>query len=174
MTLQVRDGARNVQPQRKHTRLSAFDYRSPGPYFVTICTQHREHRFGAIVADEMRSSPAGEMVSTIWTSIFDQFPAVVLDDFVVMPNHVHGILWFEPDEIAVRPSLADVITWFKTVTTNHYIRGVRDSGWPQYDRRLWQRNYHEHIVRNIPDMDRIRAYIRNNPANWRADTYHSS
>jgi len=161
-----------LRPRRKRTRLGTFDYRSPGPYFVTICTHHREHRFGVIVADEMQPAPAGEMVAEIWSMLLDQYPTTVLADFVVMPNHMHGVLWFEPAEESARPALADVVTWFKTVTTNHYIRGVRDSGWPPYDRHLWQRNYHEHIVRNDADMERIRDYVRNNPANWREDTYH--
>ena len=114
------------------------------------------------------------MVSEIWTMVPDRYTIAVLDDFVVMPNHVHGILWFEPDGTSIGPSLRDVITWFKTVTTNHYIRGVRDTGWPPYDRHLWQRNYHEHIVRSNRDMERIRAYVRNNSAHWREDTYHPS
>ncbi len=153
-------------------RLPAFDYRSAGPYFVTICAQHREHRFGTIVAEAMRASAAGEMVAEIWTSIPDQFPTVVLDLSVVMPNHVHGMFWFEPRAGMTYPSLGDVIGWFKTVTTNRYISGVRDAGWPPYDRRLWQRTYHEHIVRNDTDMERIRTYIANNPATWHSDRYH--
>ena len=163
---------KNVLPRRKPTRLPAFDYQSTGPYFVTICTQHREHRFGAIFADEMHTSPAGQMVADIWTVVPDQFPTVVLDHFVVMPNHVHGLLWFEADNRFLHPALGDVVGWFKTVTTNRYITGVRDAGWPPYDRHLWQRSYHEHIVRNDADMERIRTYIANNPANWHEDRYH--
>ena len=159
-------------PRRKPTRLRAFDYRAAGPYFVTVCVQYREHRFGTVVLDEMRLNPAGEMVLEIWTSIPDQFPTVILDGFVVMPNHVHGIMWFEPGDAVPQPALGDVLGWFKAVTTNRYILGVRNDGWPPYDRRLWQRTYHEHIVRNGADMQRIRAYITNNPATWRDDTYH--
>lgn len=90
-------------------RLPAFDYRSPGPYFVSICTQHREHRFGGIVTHEMRLNPAGQMVADIWASIPDTFPSAVIDGFVIMPNHVHGTIWFEHRDNVAHPSLGDII-----------------------------------------------------------------
>ena len=163
----------NVLPRRKPTRLPRFDYRSAGPYFVTICTQHREHRFGTIVADAIHVSPAGQMLAEIWASIPMQFSAVVLDLFVVMPNHVHGILWFDHHGAGKQPSLGEVIGWFKAVTTNRYIHSVRDDGWLPYDRSLWQRSFHEHTVRNDVDMDRIRTYLINNPATWNEDRYYT-
>ena len=162
----------NVLSRRKPTRLPGFDYRAPGPYLVTVCCQHREHRFGRIFDEAVNPSPAGQMVADIWTSIPDRFPTVVLDLFVVMPNHIHGLLWFEPGATPSHPALGDVIGWFKAVTTNRYIHGVRTAGWPPYDRSLWQRTFHEHIVRNDADMDRIRTYIANNPATWHEDRYH--
>jgi REP element-mobilizing transposase RayT len=68
-----------------------------------------------------------------------------------------------------RPALGDVVGAFKSLSTNAYIRGVRELGWPPFDKRLWQRNYYEHIVRNEDDLNRIREYIENNPANWETD-----
>ena len=158
------------RPRRKPTRLPTFDYRLPGPYFVTICTHGREHRFGAIVQDEMQLNNAGEMVAATWESIPEQFPTAVVDLFVVMPNHFHGLIWFNALEVGANPSLGDAMKWFKSGTTNKYIRGVRTGGWFPFDGHLWQRNYHEHVVRNATDMDRIRAYIVNNPATWPNDT----
>lgn len=67
------------------------------------------------------------------------------------------------------PTLGDVMDWFKTMTTNEYIRGVKTLGWPPFDRRVWQRNYYEHIVRSEAELDRIRVYIANNPLKWALD-----
>ncbi|MGH2558284.1 MAG: transposase, partial [Thermomicrobiales bacterium] len=71
---------------------------------------------------------------------------------------------FEP-----KPSLSQIIQWFKSMTTNDYIRGVKVDGWPSFNKRLWQRNYHDHVIRNDRDLDRIRAYIEGNPARWPDD-----
>ncbi len=122
----------------------------------------------------MAPNSAGGMVTDTWGSIPEQYPTATVDGFVVMPNHVHGIIWFTPRDGHGNPSLGDVMKWFKTRTTNEYIRGVRSNGWPPFDRHLWQRNYHEHIVRNDADLERIREYIANNPARWQEDAYHAS
>ncbi len=111
-----------------------------------------------------------------------------------MPNHLHGIVLLGarvpndvgesrhasaaegdhtgsplPADDCGKPSLADVVGWFKTMTTNDYIRGVKTDGWPPFSGRLWQRSYHEHIIRNDRAFDRIRAYIANNPSRWADD-----
>ena len=159
-------------PQRKETRLRDFDYRSPGPYVITVCTYRREHRLGHVSADcVMHLHDAGRMAVEIWEAIPEQFPDVSLDAFVVMPNHIHGILTLGTGDIEQNPDLADVVGWFKAVTTNRYIWGVRDLGWPRFDGHVWQRDYYEHIVRNDLEMDRYRTYIENNPALWATDKY---
>ena len=107
-----------------------------------------------------------------------------------MPNHFHGIVDFvtdagevgpEPDA-QIHPSgvqtggaphsrepLPTIIQWFKTMTTNEYVRGVKSLGWPPFDRKLWQRNYFEHIIRSEEELRIIRLYIQNNPAQWALD-----
>lgn len=162
------------QQRRKPTRLPKFDYRLPGPYFVTICTHGRASSFGVVVNGEVQLNGAGEMVAEIWEAIPMRFAAVVVDACVVMPDHFHGALWFEVDTPDACVSLGDVAKWFKAVTTNRYIRGVRERGWPPFDGRLWQRNYHEHVIRDDADMERIRAYIASNPANWAVDEHRQS
>jgi len=159
-------------PQRKNLRLRAFDYRWPGPYFVTICTQHFECRFGQIRDYEMHANDAGEMILETWQSVASKFPVLTLDAHVLMPNHFHGIVMSGNQDIEANPSLGDVVQWFKTMTTNRYIQGVKERGWPPFDRRLWHRNYHDHVIRNDKDMDRIRTYIENNPAVWMQDRFH--
>lgn len=155
---------------RKNVRLATWDYRQPSHYIVTVCTHQREHRFGTVVAETMHPNDAGTMVTSIWEEIPEKFPSISLDAYVVMPNHIHGILgvnlehWKNPET-----TLGSVIQWFKTVTTNHYIRGVRSQGWPRFDGRLWQRNYYETIIRNEAMLQTKRDYITANLANWRRD-----
>lgn len=160
----------NEAHSRKQMRLSTWDYRQAATYIVTICAQHREHRFGRVVEEEMYVNAAGAMVDGIWREIPTQFPSVFLDQHVIMPNHIHGILGMNHDDWEhPQVSLASVIQWFKTVTTNRYIAGVRTQGWPAYDGRLWQRSYFEMIIRNEAMLETKRNYIMANPSNWLRD-----
>jgi len=93
-------------PMRKPTRARGYDYREPGPYFVTICEHRRQNRFGEVLAGEMRLSAAGEMVWNAWHALVTKFPAATFDAFVVMPNHVHGIVILHADSFVGRPRLA--------------------------------------------------------------------
>ncbi|MDQ3653582.1 MAG: transposase [Chloroflexota bacterium] len=149
--------------------MAGFNYREPGMYFVTPCAHLRQTRFGVVRAGTMHPSPIGQMVGTVWQEIPGSFPKVTLDSWVLMPNHFHGLLLLDADDIETNPTLGDVMKWFKAITTNRYIHGVRDHGWPRFDGHLWQRNYYDHIVRNDADLDRVRRYIQNNPETWEAD-----
>lgn len=132
-----------------------------------MCTQGRERRFATITRAGLQLSAAGLMLDLWWRKLPDKFPAVALDVSVIMPDHMHGIVWLPPSS-AETVALGTTIQWFKTMTTNAYIRGVRDDGWPTFDRRLWQRDYYERIVRDELALERIRAYIAANPARWLA------
>ncbi len=180
--------------QRRSIRLKGYDYSSPGAYFITICTQYREQRFGQVVDDEMRLNDAGNMLQIEWLALPARFPAIELDEFVIMPNHMHGLIFITPPTsvgatlvVALqngagagagtspaptgtnRPTLGDVIGAFKSITTDRYIAGVRRQGWPPFVKRVWQRNYYEHIVRNERALRAIRRYIQNNPLKWTID-----
>ncbi len=104
------------------------------------------------------------MVQTVWDEIPAHYPGIETDGFVIMPNHIHGIA-----VIAAGLSLPDVVHRFKTMTTKRYADGVKQSGWPPFPGKLWQRNYWEHIIGNESELNRIREYIRNNPAKWGQD-----
>ncbi len=102
---------------------------------------------------------------------------------VVMPNHIHGIIVIVGADLRVRPDRTDtdnegahigaplpkIVQWFKTMTTNEYIIGVKQHGWPPFHSKLWQRNYYERIIRNDTELDRVRQYIHDNPLNWDTD-----
>lgn len=162
---------RDPQRRRKPSRLRGFDDTEGRAYFVTICTQDRECRFGEVIADRMRLNKAGEMVARWWRVLPSRFPRLRLDEWQVMTNHLHGILVLPGPAARNSSSLAlsEVIGWFKTMTTNAYIRGVKSDGWPEFRRRIWQRTYHDRIVRDETELRKIRDYIVTNPLKWHLD-----
>ena len=146
--------------------------------------------FGDIVNDQMRLNEAGIMVSKWWGKVGGKFSSVQTDRYIIMPNHFHGIVNVkgQPHGVAptmndasvqpcdksrsshgFAPTLGDVVNWFKTMTTNEYIQGVKQNGWPPFGGKLWQRNYYEHIIRNEEELNHIRQYIAENPLNWGTD-----
>jgi putative transposase len=219
---------------RRSLRLKGFDYSSPGAYFITICTQHRECLFGEIADGVMLLNPAGEMVTHWWLELNQKFPFIQTNQFVVMPNHFHSIIVIpttSPEhsvgaDLRVCPvqnvpppnpipknvpppnpiirndrtvddattleegthigaplrvnettsdmgvSVSKMVQWFKTMTTNAYIRGVKEQDWQPFNKRLWQRNYYEHIIRDKSSLQNIREYIRNNSKSWTQDQLH--
>ena len=153
---------------RRSPRLAGFDYSQPGLYFVTVCTWGREPLLGEVIASEVQLSRTGRAALEAWEALPLRFPAVALDAFVVMPTHVHGILVLggDPDrspDIA-RPDLAAVMRAFKSISG---IQGNRALG--RTNQPLWQRGYHDHIIRNARELDLIRQYIADNPARWETD-----
>jgi len=164
---------------RRSIRLKGYDYSQAGAYFITLCTQDRACLFGKVVNGEMRLNDAGRMVLAEWNRLPERFPQVVLDAFVVMPNHVHGILVITDPAptvgatvgatLVVAPTVGNIIGAFKSRVTVEYIRGVKTSGWPPFRGRLWQRNYYEHIIRNERALNAIRQYIMENPRRWHRD-----
>jgi len=183
-------------PERHHRRsirLKGYDYRQAGAYFVTICTQDRAFLFGQVVHDEMQLNDAGKMVYDVWNDLPAFYPGVQTDAFIVMPNHIHGIIILvgadpracpdsgpracpgqpqelgQPQGVAPTLGLPDVVHRFKTMTTKRYADGVKRFGWEPFRGRLWQRNYYEHIIRNEESLNRIREYILTNPMRWELD-----
>ena len=155
--------------ERKSARLRGFDYRARCMYHIVIVTQLRHHRFGTIRNGRMQYSPAGLMVEEAWNEIPAKFPDAHLDSYVVMPNHFHGLVLLVDLEGHPHHRLGEVVQWFKSATTNRYIHGVRDQGWPSFEKRLWQAEYYDHIARSDADIDRIRTYIAENPVTWERD-----
>ena len=156
---------------RRSIRLKGFDYSRAAVYFITICVQNRECLFGTIAQHQMRSNEAGQMVSVEWLALSARFPSIILDEFVVMPNHFHGIINISPDA-ADNPTLGKIIGAFKSIVNNNYITGVENQCWTPFDKRLWQRNYYEHIVRDDFALQKIQQYIRDNPLTWQTDSLY--
>jgi REP element-mobilizing transposase RayT len=177
-------GARHAVPQRdnpqrhhrRSIRLRGYDYSQAGAYFVTVCTHDRMCLFGEIMDRQMRLNAAGRVVEQCWNQIPEHFPHVELDEFVVMPNHVHGIIVIAETVGAIHESplqsprerrqmlLPKIIGRFKTNTAKR-INEMRDTPGTS----VWQRNYYEHIIRNVESLNGIRKYSMNNPLQWALD-----
>ena len=166
--------------RRRSIRLKDYDYSQSGAYFITICTHNKEILFGEILDGEMQLNEWGNVVEDCWDEVPRHFKNVELDAFIVMPNHVHGIIIITNDihvgaglprpynkniSGGVKHTLGQIVAYFKYQSSKRInsIRGT--SGMP-----VWQRNYYEHIIRNERDLDEIRQYIINNPLKWELDT----
>ncbi len=164
----------NVEHRRRSIRLKGYDYSQAGAYSITVCTQYRACLFGEIVNGEMRHNDAGRMVHSVWDELPLHYSHVDLDAFVVMPNHVHGIIiltdtagvgaGLKPAPAAKRHGLPEIIRALKTFSARRINESRNAPGTP-----IWQRNYYEHIIRNDDALNRIRQYIADNPANWETD-----
>jgi putative transposase len=161
--------------RRKSPRFPEYDYSNQGAYFVTVCVQGRQNLLGAICNGEMRLNQAGKAVARWWKELERKFPSIKIDEyFVIMPNHFHGIVFMA--EYVGRskgghagPPLQQIIQWFKTMSTNEYVHGVKEHSWQPFKGQLWQRSYYEHVIRNDEALNRIREYIRYNPQRWDLD-----
>jgi putative transposase len=153
-------------PRRKPLRLKGFDYAAAGWYFVTVCSHDRACLFGEIVADSVRLSDIGRVVEGCWLELSKYFAHIATDAFVVMPNHIHGIVSSaskEPGAMNRAPTLGQVVRSFKARSSRGCTENRRSGS------NLWQRGYYEHVIRNDADLARIREYIANNPLRWADD-----
>ena len=172
---------------RNSIRLKDYDYGQSGAYFITIVTQKKICLFGDVNDSASQLNDAGQMIRAVWVEMSRHYPGVETDTFVVMPNHIHGIILLvgagpracpessrvdrtgQPQGVAPTISLPEIVHRFKTLTTKRYTDGVKHSAWTRFQVRLWQRNYYEHVIRDEDSLTRIREYIFNNPAQWAFD-----
>jgi putative transposase len=153
----------NDPPSRRRSlRLPGYDYSQAGAYFITICTHNRIMLFGEVINDDVRLNEFGMLVKHTWDNLPTHYDGIELDAFIVMPNHVHGIIILA-DEPEMRRSIPEIVRGLKTFSA----RNVNERG----GRRgaLWQRGYYEHVIRNAQALNRIRDYIAHNPARWADD-----
>lgn len=139
------------------------NYCLPGYYFITIILKDRLELLGEIKDSKMVLNEAGEMIRDELKIINENFPYFSLKEFIVMPNHIHFILSISNKKNIVQ--LGTVIRWFKTRTTNKYIKGVKSKKWAEFNLKLWQRNYYDHIIKDAVEYKSVVYYILNNPKN---------
>jgi putative transposase len=142
-------------PERKSPRIREYDYATPGAYFVTVCARNRACLFGTVREDHVRLSNIGEAVARAWIEIPSHFDGVALDEFVVMPNHFHGIVWLSRAGHA--PPLPVVIGSFKSAASR------------VVGRALWQRTFHDRVIRRESELQAFRRYAVENPLRWALD-----
>ena len=175
---------------RKSIRLQSYDYSNPGYYFVTICTKDREAIFGKIVNGVMVKNKLGNIAYKYWLRMPIQYDYVRIPAFVIMPNHVHGIIQITQKhnptvgaiyELPLRLGIIDQETYRKERRQMYLSKIV---GWykmnvsKEINNRFglngsscWQRNYYEHIIRNQKSLNKITEYIEKNPQLWEKDKY---
>ena len=165
-------------PEKHHRhsiRLKGYDYSQAGAYYVTICTHKKECLFGNVVDGKMELTRIGTIAGECWKAIPKHFPNVTLDVFVVMPNHVHGVVMIRRDTACRVPtmgefskpvpgSLPTVIRSYKSAVTKR-INELRNT----LSSRVWQPNYYEHVIRGEADLNEVREYIINNALKWDLD-----
>src|SRR5690606_15956889 len=187
-------------------RAQWWDYGWNGAYFITICTRNREHSFGEISGGKMVLSNTGVIADILWYEIPNHAPFVELGDFVVMPNHIHGILILNKPDANVETGHADGETGHANIETGHanvetgHALSLRStigrnrfqnigkntvssiiasykSAVTKHANRLglengWQPRFHDHVIRNDREYQRISDYIINNPMNWSEDKFY--
>ena len=150
-------------PKRKQNRLSCFDYRNPGYYFITICTRDKENLFwDHSNSEKPMLSTTGLIVAQSICRIPKVYPIIHLDKYVVMPNHVHIILYVEGyEESPDGPSISTIVGQTKRAASK------------AAKRELWQRSFHDHVIRNEKDYQMIWKYIEDNPRKWKEDRFYT-
>ena len=174
---------------RKSPRLQNWDYGRDAAYFITICTKNREHYFGEIQNGKMIVSPAGAIAHVLWYEIKNHAKNIELGEFVVMPNHVHGILILDGNDGATAVGTTHALSLPSAPTpgqqrfqnqgknTVSSIIGSYKSAVTKFCNQLnlpsgWQIRFHDHIIRNDASFKRISEYIKNNPGNWKEDKFY--
>ena len=159
--------------RRKATHLPSFDYSENHRYFVTICTHKRQYLLSGIIVGEGLAPPAiklsvyGMIVERQLFQLEKRYPSVYVENYAIMPNHIHIILRLENEGGASpSPTLHDIICTLKSLVT----RECRQIG---FSNSFWQRSYYEHIIRNEKDYRAVWEYIDNNPARWAEDEYYT-
>ncbi|OGO82660.1 MAG: hypothetical protein A2Y18_00885 [Clostridiales bacterium GWD2_32_19] len=147
----------------KRVHLKNYDYSDDGFYFITICTHAQKHLFGTVVDSVIYMNEKGLMVEEFWNDLTVRFSNINLDKFIIMPNHIHGIVQIKNN---AEISIHDIVCAFKSLSTNEYIKGVKELGWEKFDKKIWQISYFEHIIRNEKELYEIRKYIEQNPIAW--------
>jgi len=208
---------------RKSIRLKSYDYGQTGWYYITVCTQNREETLGKITEPgKMVLNNVGKMINKWWNKMFEKYGSISIDKYIIMPNHIHGIIEIKNNNVGAIPcncpdcndniqrqvnddnamngqvkmtrdeatrddagenvvsplqrqikntynGLGQYISWFKRMSTNEYIKNVKQNNWKPFDKQIWQRNYYEHIITSDKSYNNICEYIENNPYNWEDD-----
>ncbi len=171
------DNLSKSEHHRRSIRLKGYDYSQPGAYFVTICTHKTHSLFGKIVNGEIQLNDLGKAVQSTWDDLVNHVDNIELGPFVIMPNHIHGIIQIiqpngagsepTPTTIKEQTPLSEIVRQFKTFSAKRINKILKTNNKP-----VWQRNYYEHIIRDDKSFQMIGEYILANPVQWNNDRYY--
>lgn len=159
-------------PHRKQLRLKEYDYSQEGYYFITICTQNKKHILGKIingidkpvgancVRPIMKLSKIGHIINKEINKISKIYDNIFIDEYVIMPNHIHLIIEIEDGRTQFAPTISQIIKQYKGSITK------------QLNYSIWQKSFYEHVIRNEKEYYLIKQYIQDNPLNWEKDKYY--
>ncbi len=157
--------------ERKRNRLKDYDYSQDGYYFVTICTKDKKDFFGSVAKGKMIPNKHGEIAKQCWCELPRHYLNCLLDLFVIMPNHVHGIIVIDSKKIVgngFKPfpthDLSEIIRGFKTFSSRRINEEMAGN-----DRFQWQKSFYDHVIRNERSLHNLKQYIQNNPLKWELD-----
>ena len=174
-------------PNRKRNRLEGYDYTKMGYYFITICTKNREHIFGNVADGVMVLNEYGKIADETWNDLKNHNNGIETDIHCIMPNHVHGIIAivgngskpfpvgngskpFRNNTSKINPSLSEIVRQFKTFSSRYINAYQKRNGLEPFP-TLWQKSFHDYIIRNETDYLKIQRYIYENPMLWTDDIY---
>ena len=148
-------------PIRKSTRIPGYDYSTDNYYFITICTKNKKCIFGKPNA----LSTLGKIAKEYILQIPEKYPQVTVDKYVVMPNHIHMILVLDSKNFITKPTISQIIGQYKMSVTKKFGNVIDFE-------KIWQRSFHDHIIRNQQGYEKIWKYIENNPIKWEEDCFY--
>jgi len=179
------------KPERRSIRLKEYDYTQPGAYFITLVAFQRQSLFGKINDGAVVLSDLGDLANAVWFGLETRFSMVKLDEFTIMPNHLHGIIFINGESVGAGqeedtwpvmnfeappvsdmkkgPSLGEIVRTYKGTVARLHNRLNKTQG-----KNIWQRNYYERVIRDEMELDQTRLYIQENPVRWEeenADRY---
>jgi len=183
-----------IKHHRRSIRLKDYDYSQSGHYFITICTHNQQHLFGEIKNDQMILNQLGQIIQIQWLNTPKRYHNILLDKYIVMPNHLHGIIEIRDNNVGAihvgaihelplhelplrgKSSLQELTIKRRTMLIPKIIGYFKMNSAKQINQLskiscqpIWQRNYYEHIIRDEKSLNNIREYITNNPLNWERD-----
>ena len=177
----------NYNPEihhRRSIRLKGYDYSSQGAYFVTLCCENRQHRFGEISESKIELTPCGQIATEWMENLPTKFPTIEIDEYIIMPDHIHAIISIRtgnphctpdtdrkgnpcgcPEENP--PTIGQIIGAYKSLVANDCLKWHKEHNLQMG--KFWQRNYYEHIIRDEQAYENISNYIRTNPERWQSN-----
>ena len=148
-------------PRRKLIRLHNFDYTRPMYYYLTFVVNQRRHLLGTVNNGQAQLSDAGITVEQALENLPNRYEKTEVENHIIMPNHIHFVVYNGGQHY-----MQDMVRWLKSITTNRYIHGVKEQGWPAFKGTFWQHGYYEHVIRTKRAYENINRYIDENPDNW--------